>query len=226
MNRLIKTVINFFKQPTKVESHLHTAPTVSVKTTSPGSSNVPQLMSDLYSKGNFNYIPPTRAHQPLVDIGVPESMALKLHLILLTKQLSDSQSVSIPQAISDTVTRIKINGGNWCSEITKIIRPDTKLFGGLIEGLIEGHMQLAVYRRLALNTPDTLTAFKQMQTHKDDIKFFADAIEQYIKNKDQGVNSNWISWDTLDRVVVTQLLDTGLVDHSTIEFQSFIKEQQ
>lgn len=153
-------------------------------------------------------------YKNLMDVGVPEAMAQKLTLQRMAEHFMEDRMGSFKDAINEMSDRIKLNRGNWCREVSRPIKPDSKVWGERIEG----YMQLAVYQNFIKQGLYEHAAFKRMQELKEDIKFYADALNRDIEIKNEGDKIHWLTWGTLTLHVVGPFLDRGVVDHSKIVF--------
>lgn len=158
--------------------------------------------------------PADPSYKPLLDVGVPIAMAQKLNLQLMVEHLMTDREGSFKDAIKEMAGRIKLNRGNWCAEVSKPMKPGAKVWGERIEG----YMQLAVYQNFLKQGLYEHAAFKRMQELKEDIKFYADALNRDIEIKNEGDKIHWLTWGTLTLHVVSPFLDRGVVDHSKIVF--------
>lgn len=164
--------------------------------------------------GGLTLTPAEPSYKNLMDVGVPEAMAQKLTLQQMADHFMEDRMGSFKDAINEMSDRIKLNRGNWCREVSRPIRPDSKVWGERIEG----YMQLAVYQNFIKQGLYEHAAFKRMQELKEDIKFYADALNRDIEIKNQGDKIHWLTWGTLTLRVVSPFLDRGVVDHSKIVF--------
>lgn len=153
------------------------------------------------------------SYKCLMDVGVPEAAAISLYFKLMAKHFAEDSAGSLKQAAEQLALDIRLAKGNWCKFMTRH-KPNTHIY---MDRLLS-YMQYGVYLYYLDLGMYEHGAFKRMQELKEDIEFYAIAIERDVKMKNGTDKMHWLSFGTMIVNVIRPLCETGLVDHSKIVF--------
>lgn len=159
-------------------------------------------------KLKLNFSPTTKYTDKLLEMGVPEEIALKLHLRIMAKHI-DSKETTFGEELDKLINRIRFNKGNWCKEFEgeNRVQDGDKIW----HDRLEGYFQLAVYEYWLFGGMESHQAFKGMKEIEDQIAFFANTMEQHIRMLSGHPTRNYfIYYSTLRWFVADELIPTGV----------------